>query len=141
MKDRRWRILLAEDNAADALLIQEAMRRRSLACDVDHYLTAPDAIQAIAAAGSGNRPVPDLVLLDYNLPGGHGLDILAAASHNPTLGGVPKAIISSFLLPDELDQAKRMGASCVISKPSNLNEFFSKVGSKIEELLHVGCEH
>jgi CheY-like chemotaxis protein len=139
-KAHRWRILLAEDNAADALLIEEALRRRGLACQFDHYLTAPDAIRAIESAGRGGKPLPDLILLDYNLPGGHGLDILSAVAQNPDLKCVPKAIVSSFLLPDELDLALSMGARCVIAKPSNLNEFFSQVGSKIEELLNVGCE-
>jgi chemotaxis family two-component system response regulator Rcp1 len=136
----RWRILLAEDNAADAMLIEESMRRRSIQCALEHYMTAPDAIRAIEAAGHGAAPIPDLVLLDYNLPGGHGLDILSAISRNPYLKDVPKAIVSSFLLPDELDLALKMGANCVISKPTNLNEFFEQVGSKIEELLNVGCQ-
>jgi CheY-like chemotaxis protein len=138
MKDQQWRILLAEDNVADALLIEEAMRRKSLTCVVDHYLSAREAIRAVETAGQDGSPTPDLMLLDYNLPGGQGPDILAAARGNPNLTSVPKAIISSFLRPDELTEVKEMGVTCVILKPSGLNEFFSQVGARIEELLTAG---
>jgi two-component system, chemotaxis family, response regulator Rcp1 len=137
MKVQQWRILLAEDNVADAMLIEEAMKRRSVPYEIDHYLTATDAILAVTSAGVDGRPTPDLILLDYNLPGGQGLDILAAARGNPNLRAVPKAIISSFLRTDELHQATEMGALCVIGKPSSLNDFLSQVGTKIEELLDL----
>jgi CheY-like chemotaxis protein len=134
--DRR-RILLAEDNPADAWLIQEALRRRSLTCDLDHYLTAEDAIRAVAAEGANGKPVPDLILLDFNLPGGQGLEVLAAATKNSRLGGVPKALVSSSLLPNEMSRAKQLGVTCFIGKPSNLKEFLEEVGSKIAGLLKV----
>jgi len=138
MSSSQRRILLVEDNPADAWLIREALRRRSLTCRFDHYLTAEDAIRAVALEGIDGRSVPDLILLDYNLPGGHGVDILAAAIKNSSLHGVPKAVVSSSLMPDEKSHARSLGASCFIHKPTNLNEFFEEIGSKVAELLKAG---
>jgi CheY-like chemotaxis protein len=129
------RILLAEDNKADVWLIEEALRRQSLVFHLDHHLTAAEAIDAVAKCGVGCLPIPNLLLLDYNLPGGQGLEILAAAAANPNLAGVPKAILSSFLRPNELDDALRMGASCFIPKPASLAEFLRDVGTKVVDLL------
>jgi CheY-like chemotaxis protein len=129
------RILLAEDNKADVWLIEEALGRQSLAYQLDHHLTAADAIDAVKTCGVGGSPIPQLLLLDYNLPGGQGLEILAAAADNPNLAGVPKAILSSFLTPDELRDAFAMEASCFIPKPSNLADFLGEVGAKVVELL------
>jgi len=134
-EDKSVRILLAEDNHADVLLIEEALRRQSLAHRLDHYLTAAEAIDAVKKCGVGGSPIPQLLLLDYNLPGGQGLDILAAAAANPNLAGVPKAILSSFLKPDELRDAIRMGASCFITKPANLADFLRDVGTKVVDLV------
>ena len=39
------RIFLAEDNLGDVFLIEEALKRQSLVCEIDHYATAEDAIQ------------------------------------------------------------------------------------------------
>jgi two-component system, chemotaxis family, response regulator Rcp1 len=136
IKDRSVRILLAEDNKADVWLIEEALRRQSLDYQLDHHLTAPEAIDAVKQCGVGGSPVPQLLLLDYNLPGGQGLDILTAAAANPNLAGVPKAILSSFLKPDELQDAIRMGASCFIAKPTNLADFLRDVGTKVVDLLN-----
>ena len=131
------RIFLAEDNKADVWLIEEALKRQSLPFQLDHHLTAAEAIDAVKKCGVGESPVPQLLLLDYNLPGGQGLEILAAAAANPNLAEVPKAILSSFLQPNELQDAIRMGASCFIAKPANLADFLHDVGTKVLDLLSV----
>jgi DNA-binding response OmpR family regulator len=129
------RIFLAEDNLGDVFLIEEALRRRSLMCEIDHYATAEEAIHAAELCGQTGAPVPDLMMLDYNLPRGNGSDILAVASRNPKLAAVPKVIVTSFLQEDELAHALRLGASCLITKPVDFESFMQDVGAKIEELL------
>ena len=131
----KMRVFLAEDNVADVWLIEEALKRQSLAFQIDNYPTADEAIKAARDCGPGGTPVPDLILLDYNLPRGHGCDILAAAAENPNLASVPKAILSSFLQPAELQQALDLGASCFITKPANLDDFLRDVGTKVMALL------
>src|SRR5690349_11802723 len=132
------RIFLAEDNLGDVFLIEEALRRQSLQCEIDHYATAEDAIHAAELCGTSGTPVPDLMMLDYNLPRGNGSDILSAAGRNAHLAGVPKVIVTSFLQADELAQALRLGANCLITKPVDFEAFMRDVGAKIAELLHAG---
>jgi two-component system, chemotaxis family, response regulator Rcp1 len=132
------RIFLAEDNLGDVLLIEEALRRQSLVCEIDHYATAEEAIDAAKLCGNAGAPVPDLMVLDYNLPRGSGTDILAAAGLNPALAAVPKVIVTSFLQAQELAQALQLGASCWISKPVDFESFMRDVGAKIAELLRAG---
>jgi two-component system response regulator len=129
------RIFLAEDNLGDVFLIEEALRRQSLVCDIDHYATAEEAIVAAERCGSGGVPIPDLMMLDYNLPRGNGSDILAAAGRNTKLAAVPKVIVTSFLQPDELARAIELGASCLITKPVDFEAFMRDVGAKIVEML------
>lgn len=134
------RIFLAEDNICDVMLIEEALNRHGISCTLEHYATAEEAILALAGCGSkGGSPVPDLILLDYNVLGGHGCEILACAAGNAQLEGVPKAIISSFLRPAEMEQARRLGASGFLTKPANLDEFVKEVGSKVTDLLRHGA--
>ena len=131
------RIFLAEDNLGDVFLIEEALRRQSLVCEIDHYATAEEAIHAVARCGNAGEPVPDLMMLDYNLPRGNGSDILAAARDNPKLAAVPKVIVTSFLQADELAQVLDLGASCLITKPVDFELFMNDLGSKIAELLQA----
>ena len=137
MKPVPIRVFLAEDNVADVWLIEEALKRQSLAFEIDHYTTADEAIKAARNSGSKGNPIPDLILLDYNLPRGHGCDILAAAAKNQNLSSVPKAILSSFLQPQELQQALDLGARGFITKPANLDDFLRDVGTKVIALLNA----
>jgi CheY-like chemotaxis protein len=136
---RRIRILLAEDNAADVWLIREALKRQSLDYEIENHTTADDAIQAIRRCGEGNTSVPDLILLDYNLPKGHGGEVLEAAVANPHLAAVPKAILSSFMQPHEIEKMLSLGVSCFIPKPASLHDFLRDVGAKISALLKLHC--
>jgi two-component system response regulator len=138
MKVFKMRIFLAEDNLGDVFLIEEALRRQSLECEIDHYATAEEAIRAAERCGNAGAPVPDLMLLDYNLPRGNGSDILAVAGRNPKLATVPKVIVTSFLQADELDQALQLGASCLITKPVDFETFMRDVGAKVAEMLQAG---
>ena len=131
------RIFLAEDNLGDVFLIEEALRRQSLDCEIEHYATAEDAIRAAEVCG-GDSPVPDLMMLDYNLPRGNGSDILAAASRNPKLAQVPKLIVTSFLQAEEFANAVELGALGVITKPVDFELFMRDVGAKVAELLQSG---
>jgi DNA-binding response OmpR family regulator len=133
------RIFLAEDNLGDVFLIEEALKRQSLVCEIDHYMTAEEAIHAAELCGVGT-PIPDLMMLDYNLPRGNGSDILAVASRNPRLASVPKVIVTSFLQADELAQALELGANCLITKPVDFESFMRDIGAKIAELLRAGGE-
>ena len=132
---RKIRVFLAEDNSADVWLIEEALTRQRLDFSLEHYSTAEDAINGARQCGSNNSPVPDLMLVDFNLPRGDGRDVLAAAASNPKLAFVPKIVISSFLRPEETEQALRLGANCFLAKPTDLDSFLTTVGSKVKELL------
>lgn len=140
MINRQVRVFLAEDNVADVWLVEEALRRQSLDYHLDHYSTAEDAIVAAKACGAGDILVPDLMLVDFNLPRGDGRDVLSAAATNPSLARVPKVVMSSFLRQEEMEQAMKLGACCLIPKPTGLDAFLTTVGSKVVELLNAAAD-
>ena len=133
--DRIVRIFLAEDNATDVMLVEEALKRRNITCQLAVYPNARAAITAAELCGV-NSPIPDLILLDLNLPSGQGCDVLLAAASNPQLASVPKAILSSFMGPAEVHRAQELGASGFIMKPVDREDFVVNVGAQIVDLLH-----
>jgi chemotaxis family two-component system response regulator Rcp1 len=137
---RQVQVFLAEDNVADVWLVEEALKRQSLDYHLDHYSTAEDAINAAKACGFADALIPDLMLVDFNLPRGDGRDVLAAAASNPKLADVPKVVMSSFLRQEEMDQAIQLGARCFIPKPTGLDAFLTTVGTKVTELLRTTAE-
>jgi chemotaxis family two-component system response regulator Rcp1 len=135
MKPRCYRIFVVEDSPADLRLIQEALREYAIEYELSHYSAADAAISAIANCGVDGKAIPDLILLDFNVPRGEGRDVLAAASNNPALAATPKAVLSSSMSIKDRDQAMKLGARCFVVKPSELDPFLTQVGSMIAGLL------
>lgn len=135
MRSGSYRILIVEDSPADLRLIQEALRTHGIEYELNHYSAADAAIRALANCGNDGAAVPDLILLDYNVPRGEGRDVLAAASQNPALARTPKAVLTSSLAAKDRDQALELGARCFLVKPSELDPFLNEVGSMIANLL------
>jgi CheY-like chemotaxis protein len=135
MNKRVQRILLIEDNPGDIRLITEALRLHAIEFDLEHYEKATDAVRAVGRYRPGSADLPDLILVDYNVPCGDARDILRAAANNQALNDIPRAVLTSSLAPQDRENALQLGAHAFIYKPANLDDFLSKVGNAIAGLL------
>ena len=100
VNEPRFRILLVEDNAGDVYLLRKALAAAQVAFD---WTVLEDGAQALAFV-RGERtyahiPIPDLVLLDLNLPKNGGLQVLTAIRQHPRLAAVPVMVTSSSQSP------------------------------------------
>ena len=111
------RILLVEDNSADALLLQEALRVADVAHPVD---VVTDGEQAMAHLRSAERP-PGLVLLDLNLPRMDGREVLAQVKSDPDLRDIPVIILTTSSAPKDVELAYDRGANAFMRKPLGLD--------------------
>jgi len=71
----------------------------------------------------GSAPRPDLILLDINLPGMSGHDVLDTIKSDPRLRDIDVVVLTSSDHPSDVDRAYQAGAGCYIRKPHNLDEF------------------
>ncbi len=112
-----------EDNADDVLLTAMAFRKAGSAVKLD---VASDGEEAIAALqnGSAGSP-PDCVLLDIKLPRKSGLEVLSWIRQEPKLKRLPVVILSSSLLPDDINRAYDLGANSYLIKPPDLESLVS----------------
>src|SRR4051812_30898166 len=86
------RILLVEDNAGDVYLLEKTLQTRKLRYELIRYI---DGEQAIRALQQEDCIVPDLIMLDLNLPRREGFDVLQTIRSRPAMVGVPTAILTS----------------------------------------------
>lgn len=135
MRQPSYKILLVEDNPGDVLLIQEALRSQNVLYEMSHCETVRSALQTVSGYCMNDPGIPELLLLDYNLPGGDARDVIQAAVANPALAGTRKAVITSSLSPRDRDDALQTGAECFIYKPADLDSFLNEVGGAIVKLL------
>ena len=137
MKSGICEVLLIEDNPGDVRLIEECLRCRGIQYRLTHCDTIDTAIRMVTSCGTNAVPVPDLILLDYNLPRGDARSVLEAASANPALVHSRKAVITSSVAPKDQQDSLQAGADAFIYKPADLDSFLGSVGAKIAELLEI----
>jgi CheY-like chemotaxis protein len=136
-KDKRRspaRIVLAEDNPGDVYLFEKAMEARGIEYVLILYL---DGRHAMRAMMDENFAVPDLILVDLNLPQRDGFDVLSTIRKEPRLKGVPVGVLTSSESTKDRRWAALHNVDKYIIKPATLEEFIDQVGSAVEELLEL----
>jgi two-component system, chemotaxis family, response regulator Rcp1 len=119
-------IFLVEDNPGDVFLIEEALRESGQPFRLE---TAADGFTALERLShcNGQPRCPDLILLDLNLPGLSGHQILEHIKKNARTRHLPVIILSSSQAPDDVRRAYDQYANGYVSKPCNLEELYAAV--------------
>jgi CheY-like chemotaxis protein len=115
-----FHILLVDDSTSDALIIERALREEQF----DHRLTVLQdgraALDYLLRLKDPDTPVelePDVVLLDLNLPGLDGCQVLAAIKGDAQLRSIPVVILTTSDREEDVHQTYAAGANTFIRKP------------------------
>jgi CheY-like chemotaxis protein len=123
------RILIAEDNAADAYLLRKALCREFSNCDLQFLSDGDEAFRFLSRLDPyRNAPRPDIIVLDLNLPKRDGLELLQLIRNTEDLRDLPVAVLSSA--PEDLARPSLENADRYIKKPMNL-EAFMRIGREV----------
>lgn len=123
-------ILLIEDNPGDARLAQEALKDSKVYNSITWMNSGDKALKYLYGAGEyGDRHLPDLILLDLNLPGRDGRDVLAEIKESEELKHIPVVILTSSQAEEDIIKSYNLHANCYISKPIDFIEFGKVVRS------------
>jgi len=133
MHDKK-RILLIEDSDEDVFLIESALAAMLRSFETSRFLDGGEALQDLVAAEEEN--LPDVILLDLNMPRSEGLNVLQRIRSTPKLSGIPVGILTGSLASGDAQRALTMGASRYIHKPVNYEAFVSGVSEAVEAMLH-----
>jgi two-component system, chemotaxis family, response regulator Rcp1 len=135
---RAAQIVLIEDNPADVLLIEMALKESNIRYEMTRFEAGEDAVDALCEPGGKAHELhPDAILLDLNTPRSDGFDVLGKLRRNPHLSGVPIAIITSSQARSDKHRTSLIRAVRYIEKPSQLEAFLRTVGEAVREMLHV----
>lgn len=129
MTRKEINILLVEDNPGDIRLVREALGE----CGMHHRLeVVVDGVEALESLQrkkkSLNGSIPDLIILDLNLPKKDGREVLMEIKGDPDLKRVPVVIFSSSEAEADILSSYHHHANCYICKPLDLDAFIEVVG-------------
>jgi CheY-like chemotaxis protein len=121
------RVYLVDDDPDHVLIISRAIGETGHATEV-HPVSDGEAALALLRQ---SEVVPDLILLDINMPGLSGLDVLAAIKPDARLKYIPVVMLTSSELSSDIARAYELGASGYISKPSYFHDLRAVLGNTL----------
>ena len=117
-------ILLVEDNPGDVRLTKEALKDAKVLNEIYVARDGVEAMQFVHRQGSfANAPMPDLILLDLNLPRKDGREVLAEIKKDPKLQHIPVVVLTTSKADEDIIKTYNLHANAYITKPVDLNRF------------------
>jgi CheY-like chemotaxis protein len=127
---RTFRILLVEDNPADVRLLQEAFRESPEPYELHTVMDGEAAMDFLHRRNEhADKPRPDLVLLDINLPKRNGHDVLQMLKQTPGLIRIPVLMLTSSDSATDIAKAYDCHANAYIRKPTDMSNYFKVVAA------------
>ncbi|MEJ7676310.1 MAG: response regulator [Segetibacter sp.] len=124
-----FRILIAYDDTDDVQLTKDCFNENRLPIDVNDVGDGQilmDHLKGMMNV-SNLRDLPQLILLDLNMPRKNGLEALKELKQDDALRKIPVVIFSTSQASKDVEKAYELGASCFISKPNTLEEWCDKM--------------
>jgi CheY-like chemotaxis protein len=111
------KILIADDSPVQIHLLASSLKSKGF-----EVLIAEDALQAGMLA---LRQAPDAIVLDINMPGGSGIEVLKRLRRSTKTREIPVIVVSGSCGPDVQEVAMQLGAVRCLSKPVDVDELCS----------------
>lgn len=127
---RPYLILVVDDNYAGALLVRSVLELEGF--QVDSADSSDEVLERLKDA------VPDLILMDVQLPGQDGLSLTRQLKADPTTAAVPIVALTANAMPGDREQAFAAGCIGYISKPIDTRTLGDQIREYLPELLESG---
>ena len=125
-KQPLMQILLVEDSLADVEMTLDALQDSKIANEVT---VIRDGAAALEHLRSSADHVPDLVILDLNLPRLSGHEVLEAMQTDDVLRRIPVAVLTTSSAETDVLKTYDLGANCFLTKPVDVDQFIHVVQS------------
>lgn len=123
-------ILLVEDSPSDAALAIEALKAGKTASTLNHIEDGIEAMNYLRQRDKYMKAIrPDLIMLDLDLPGMDGREVLAEIKADDDLKIIPIIVLTTSSSDEDILKSYQLGANCFITKPVDFANFVNMVKS------------
>jgi chemotaxis family two-component system response regulator Rcp1 len=134
-------ILLVEDDPADQKLIKKSLSSEKVINELRIASSSEEALEYLQRSKNGDDEtlIPDLILLDLNMPGMGGKEFLKCLKSDDKLDAIPVVILTTSDADEDILETFKLQASGYIKKPVSLAEF-QAVMQSLTEYWFVICK-
>jgi two-component system response regulator len=133
MSSLSFEVLLIEDDPGDVELTQAALAKSKLKINLNVVNDGEEALAYLRREGQYTDAVrPNLILLDLNLPGLSGLEVLSSIKRDQRLKLIPVVVLTTSDAETDIVESYQLGANCYVTKPLGLKDF-AKIVNSIED--------
>ena len=133
-------ILLVEDNPGDAKLVQKAFQLGRLANRIFHAKDGEEALDFLYKRGKfEDAPRPDIILLDLNMPGIDGRQVLAQIKSDSALLTIPVIVMTTSSAEQDILESYKLHVNCYVTKPVQMQDFLNVIRTIDEFWIGVVC--
>jgi CheY-like chemotaxis protein len=132
--ERSFQLLVVEDNPADSHLIQHLISKTKFKGEVNFIQDGETALDYLFRRGPYLKTArPHLVLLDLNLPGVNGFEVLKRIKTDKSLQSIPVVVLTTSDRQDDVTLSYQLQANAYLVKPGDLKSF--------EALIQIFSDH
>lgn len=122
---RPFHILLIEDNEGDIYITTEALKKEKTIDKISIARNGQEGIDLLEhAIKAANNSLPDVILLDINLPFKNGHEVLCHIKENIATRHIPVIMLTTSSSENDIIQSYNYHANCVITKPDDVEDFY-----------------
>ena len=120
-----FRVLLVDDCYDDRKLAHEGVATAANRLGIE--VAVAEVHDGLAAMKAARARLPDLILLDINMPRMNGFEVLTAVRSDPLLSNIPTVVISTSQADFDIEAAYRRGANAYLVKPMDFDRYRAAV--------------
>jgi CheY-like chemotaxis protein len=117
------KIMLVDDNEADIELTKSTLEEGKVRMHIVTAIDGQNALDLLEDTLKRGEELPDLVLLDLNMPRMDGRGFLANLRQRDELKAIPVVVLTSSDAEQDIVKSYKLGANCYVNKPVGLDEF------------------
>jgi two-component system response regulator len=123
-------VLLVDDNPADVDLTRDILSHCKLHFHVTSVKDGVEALSLLKREGDyAQAPMPDLLVLDLNLPRKDGRSVLKEVKSDSRFADIPVVVFTTSQASSDITRSYQLGANCYLRKPGNLADYRAIVQS------------
>jgi CheY-like chemotaxis protein len=125
---KNFSIAAAEDDEEDRILMREAMRNAGIEKTLTIFEKSEHLMEHLNKnKNTYRKKLPNIIILDLNMPGKNGFDCLKEIKSDPALSHIPVIVMSTSGYTADITTCYKLGANSYIRKPLTFNELVDRM--------------